>query len=316
MLRRASLASLLVISVLFTACGEETQTPPELTPRQKANKLYFDEYIASEVGYGDIGWTGSVSGCVPGEIPQEIHDKVAQRVNYYRTMAGLGSISLEEERNRYAQEAALLMRANNSLSHNPPQTWTCWTQDGYTGASRSNLSYGSHTVNAVDGQMRDAGSNNTRVGHRRWILYSKATLFGHGSTDRTQALYVLGNMGGATGPMRDEYIAWPPRGYVPNRFIWPRWSVGIPGADFRSSEVKMKYDQGADIPVKIISQGENGYGDNTIAWEPQGLGTSVQEDTTIEVTVTKIDIKGTDKTITYKVVAFQPEDPTAPDAGL
>jgi len=32
-----------------------------------------------------------------------------------------------------------MMKANNTLDYNPPNTWTCYTSAGATGAAKSNL---------------------------------------------------------------------------------------------------------------------------------------------------------------------------------
>jgi len=64
-----------------------------------------------------------------------------------------------------------MMDANNSLNHNPPTSWTCYSAGGAEAASHSNLSLGYNTTSAVTGQMNDDGSNNYFCGHRRWILF-------------------------------------------------------------------------------------------------------------------------------------------------
>src|SRR5205085_4420578 len=107
---------------------------------------------------------------------------VLRRVNYFRAMAGIpSSITFSNEYSRKAQAAALMMGANNNLDHYPPMTWTCYTQDGYDAAGNSNLSLGNAGPQAVGGQVRDNGANNTAAGHRRWILYPQTRFMGSGN---------------------------------------------------------------------------------------------------------------------------------------
>lgn len=275
----------------------------DIDKRQLAIDLYNSELLGSTVT--DPGWTGSTATCDAGIVPQEVHDKVLQRVNYFRNAVGLGPVTLDPLLNAKCQEAALIMRANNSLNHNPPNTWLCWNTDGDEAAGMSNLSLGNHTTGAVYSQMRDAGSNNTAAGHRRWILYSKGKVFGHGSTSGSQALWVLGNSG---NPMPADYpgfVSWPPADFVPAPLVFPRWSLSVPGGGFTGATVSMKTEGGANIPLTIIST-QSGYGDNTIVWEPTGVVTNDPNDLTYTVTVANVMVNGAPEVFEYDVTIVQP----------
>ena len=151
--------------------------------------------FGSSVGWNELGWTGSTASCTAGTLSDQAHSKVLQRINYYRRLAGLADdIVLDTVKNTKSQQAALIMSANSNLSHNPPPTWRCYTAEGAEAAGKSNLGLGFHSTNAIDGYMEDFGTNNTAVGHRRWILYSRAKVMGHGSTSNSQALWVIGDL--------------------------------------------------------------------------------------------------------------------------
>src|SRR5205814_3438306 len=73
-----------------------------------------------------MDWSGSFAGCVPGTNSTANLEAVMRRVNYFRAMAGIpSSITFSNEYSRKAQLAALIMGANNSLSHFPPMRWSC-----------------------------------------------------------------------------------------------------------------------------------------------------------------------------------------------
>src|SRR2546422_1013014 len=124
-------------------------------------------------------------------------------------MVGLNdNCTLDASKFQQEQETALMMKANFSLSHNPPASWTCYTSEGATGASGSNLALGAHSSSAVTAFMQDDGSGNEPVGHRRWILRSSSTSFSYGTTDISMALYVFGAVGNTKIP---AFIAYPPK---------------------------------------------------------------------------------------------------------
>ena len=246
---------------------------------------YRDYYLGSELT--DPGWTGKVDGCDAGTAPQSTHDKVTMRLNYFRRLAGLNdNITLDVSKFARYQQTALMMKANNTLNHNPPNTWICWTSDGASGASTANLAIGSNATAAITAFMRDNGSGNQPVGHRRWILHSAKMQFSYGTTNSTMALGVIGVANGNTKV--PPFIAYPPDGYIPQTIVFGRWSFSVPGANFSAAQVNMKNESGSDITVNVVSRTDNGYGDNTIVWEPQGIVTNSDSDISYTVTVSGI----------------------------
>ncbi len=272
--------------------------------REKILLDYEVHYLGTNLT--NCGWTGAVSGCNAGTASQESHDKVAERINYYRRMVGLNDdVTLDAAKGAKCQEAALMMKANNQLSHNPPSSWTCYTADGAEAAANSNIALGMHSVNAVTGYMDDFGANNKDVGHRRWILYSKAKVMGDGSTDGSNAIWVMGNSGNPYPANMPEYFSWPPKNYVPAPLVFDRWSFSKPDADFNAATVTMKDASNNSVTVSIIARSV-GYGDNAIVWEPTGINLSGPGDVKYTVTVADVNVGGTPKTYTYSVIIVQP----------
>lgn len=269
---------------LINSCKKNDDDGVVLSDRETVIADYKNNYLGSALS--DPGWTGNEMGCEAGTAPQSTHDKVIKRINYFRKLAGLNdNTTLDASKFPMYQEAALMMNANNQLSHTPPNNWTCWTQSGFDGAKTSNLSLGSHSVNAVTSFMMDNGSNNTSVGHRRWILHSAKTQFSYGTTDATMSLGCIGTAGGNT--KIPEFIAYPVKGFMPQGLVFARWSFGIPKADFANASVSVKGPSG-NITLAIVSSDDNGYGDNTIVWEPVGIVTNSAADVTYTVTVSGV----------------------------
>ncbi len=287
-------------SLIINSCKKGDDDPLILSDRETVVADYKNNYLGSAVL--NPGWTGNTSGCDAGTAPQLTHDMVIKRINYFRKLVGLNdNTTLDAAKFPMYQQAALMMKANSQLSHTPPNTWTCWTQSGYDGAKTSNLSLGSHSVNAITSFMSDNGTSNKAVGHRRWILHSAKTQFSYGTTDASMSLGTIGTKGGNT--LIPAFIAYPPAGYMPNTLVFLRWSFGIPGADFSNATVTMN-GPGGNITLTVVSSTDNGYGDNTIIWEPQGINTI--STTEIAYTVTISGIKNSPKTsYTYTVTIIK-----------
>lgn len=277
--------------------------------RRDVLAFYHCVYQASEGYRTRINWTGSVANCVPGTTAAAFKEDVRRRVNFYRALSGLpADITFNAVKSAKCQEAALMFSANNAISHNPPAAWLCYTANGAEGASTSNIAYGTHGPGSVDAYMRDNGDSNTAVGHRRWLMYSRAQEMGtgdvppNGTKRETNAIWVIGNPKPAPAP---SFIAWPPAGYVPHTLVPSRWSLSYPGAGFGSATVTMSQGQ-TSIPVTIISRSVANTGENTIVWEPAGIPASVTTDVPYTVTVAGIS-GGGPATKSYTVTLFNPD---------
>src|SRR4051812_13088157 len=192
-----------------------------------------------------MAFTGSVAGCNPGTVSTGYQEWFITRLNFVRAMAGVpGNMVNDTTKNAQEQAAALIMNANDTLTHAPTSNMTCYTQAGYNGASTSNIAIYSAGYDPLGLYMSDPGQGNEMAGHRRWILDSAHASFAVGATtnggQETNALYAFGTGGSAAAP---NGIPWPPRGYVPmalfpdNSFGSARWSFGLPNADFTNANV-------------------------------------------------------------------------------
>jgi hypothetical protein len=281
---------------------------------------FYNTIYAASQGV-PANWTGDVSTCDAGDTAAAYQEAIARRVNLYRAMCGLpGDVTLAADLHPKCQQAAEMMIAEGNLSHSPPPSWACYTADGAQAAGKSNLALGSHGPTSIDRYMQDSGGNNTAVGHRRWILYPRQVTMGTGDTTGTNGYYhgsndlwVIGTSGAR--PAEPEFVAWPPDGFVPYQLVWARWSFSLNTASsvsFSGATVSMRC--GGD-PVSLTQHPiANGYGDNTIVWEPQGLsGGAPSHDTAFTITVSNVAVAGTPRDFAYTVTVFDPAtdpDPT------
>ena len=280
--------------------------------RQDVIDDFNNVYLASEVSSADLGWTGSVATCTPGTTSALSKTNTINRINYYRKLVGLPS-NMVLDQNAYepnCQAAALIMDANDNLSHSPPSNWACWTQAGSNGAGSSNLALGAHASGAISLYMIDPGNGNEPAGHRRWILNSRASKFGTGSTSSTaaNALFVFGPS--VVPSSLPSFIAYPCEGFFPRSLMPTRWSFGIPGGNFSNATVVVTDEAGATVNITQHPY-QVGYGDNTLTWEMPGSAASFSNKEDVVYTVTVSGIGNAPATsYTYKVVLIHEATPT------
>ena len=270
-------------------------------------------------------WSGGVANCQAGSTGLDYKEVTRQQINFFRAMAGVpASVSIDSGFSAKGQQAALMFSANGQLDHFPPSTWRCYTANGAEAAGKSNLALGNAGPNAVKGYMDDSGTNNAFVGHRRWVLYPQTQLMGTGDvTDApnggydANALWVQdGNYFSVRPPVRDDFVAWPPTGYIPYDLVPARWSFSYPNADFSAASVSVTRD-GQILPAQLETVA-NGYGENTLVWVVDNRTTSASSvlprpsaDTPYHVVISGARIGGQARNFDYTVIVFD-ADPAVP----
>jgi hypothetical protein len=161
------------------------------------------------------------------------------------------------------------------------------------------------------------------VGHRRWLFYPQTQLMGMGTVPASSdgayaganATWIFDSMQLSPRPqVRDDGVAWPPRGYVPYQVVYGRWSYSYPKANFNAALVKVSY-RGKDVPVHIEPQGN--YGEPTIVWTLAGTDDYTvwprpAQDERYQVTISNIIVDGLAREVRYETVVI---DPAVPSAG-
>ena len=315
---------------VFTGSGGDdltfaiTEVGIDTSSRSAVVSYYNSQYIVTESPLAN-DTVGAVSGCNEGSTSSAYKTAVLQRINYYRSMAGLSNAtSIDTATSAKDQEAALMFVGQGALSHNPPSTWTCYTANAAEAASKSNISLGNNGWDSIAAYMKDKGSSNAPVGHRRWILYPQTQTFGTGDVDATggansayqgksNSLWVQdANIWSSRPTTRDGYIAWPPPGYVPYQVVYPRWSISFKNADFSSAVVTMSTN-GTNIPVTIDHRGSgsNSAPENTLVWRPTSKTDDAtwavpSGDTSYDIHITGVTSSGIPSTIDYTVIVIDP----------
>ncbi|WP_420622473.1 cell wall-binding repeat-containing protein [Candidatus Poriferisodalis sp.] len=275
------------VAITVTDSGAGSALGLDTWNRDAALAAYEAEY---ERGEPDWGYTGNVADCVAGSTSQEFRDSMIQRVNWFRRMAGLTTVTENSGFSSTAQHTALMMAAQGSLSHYPGNDWKCYSETGALGARSSNIFLGVSGLRSIDGYIQDSGANNLRVGHRTWILLPQQTMIGTGDVPdmrgvhrASNALYVFGPRS-STREVREQrgFVAWPPPGYVPYTSVWGRWSFGLAAFEWQCSQRALwqcrpdvsgatvaMIDESGPVDIEIIARADL-LTDATIVWAVAG----------------------------------------------
>jgi hypothetical protein len=262
----------------------------------------------------DIGWTGNRASCQAGTTNPAYRSAIIDRVNWFRSIAGVPANSTENATySAKAQQAALMMSVSDRLSHSPDSSFDCYTAIGSEAAGKSNLYLGRTGPHAITGYMFDPGSGNVSVGHRNWILHPSVRQFGTGDTpgpgrQATNTLWVIDNAFASQPVMResDGFVAWPARGYVPGDLVFPRWSFSLRGADLDQASVAVQRTENGQVVENIVSpvvfgNDSRGAPFSIVVWEPVGIDTSPAVDETYRVTIGNVGVGSATRSFSYEV---------------
>ena len=251
-----------------------------------------------------------LGNCIPGALRNEAKASFLSAFNALRAIHGLRPVRYNAAADRAAGEAALMMAANEALSHDPPPSWKCWTAEGAAAAGSSNLLGGVSSPylayeddNAILAEWLIEGDGD-EIGHRRWLLdpYLDETALGRFITVLPGGVRVdsavmkvfdfpgsspddsrSGGWGRSRSPATvPAFVAWP-QGDYPAVFFSPRarlsFSVSEDPADMDASgavdfsQATVSISDGAQmLPVRDKLWDNEGYGvANCLSWRVDGI---------------------------------------------
>jgi len=257
--------------------------------------------------------TPNVGSCDAGQLTPAERDKVLARLNEIRALHGLPAVAYEPNDDVYVTAAALIIAANEQLTHTPSTSARCYSNDGDIGSQKGNLhiymnsstSYRESSESTVDGFLID--NNVSSLGHRRWLLdpFLYSTAFGRVDGAWTGSkwgnvtgvsLKVINDVQANISHMAPTYIAYPVGNY-PASLFKTDWFLSFSVL----ADVNNKYNNkvnfsGATISVSnggqamtVHSQSSDnqGYGlPNSLQWKVNGL----QQGVTYSVTISNVKL--------------------------
>jgi len=250
----------------FIDRGGSCVTIPPGDPAGRTMAEVCDAWRMGRVENASPAWTAGATMCDPGTMSAEAIQDTLRRVNLYRWLVGMPAVNHDASRHSEMMECAHMMDVNNSLSHRPPSSWTCYTSGGASAAGRSNIALGYRTGgSAIDGYMSDRGT--TSLGHRRWIVGERLTTVEMGFAGRGQCLGVFS--GGGTSDR--DWTAYPNPGFAPIETASATWSFHADGVRLGGSSYAevVRVSDGASLPVMSYLTGGGGP-PPTVGFTPMG----------------------------------------------
>lgn len=263
-------------------------------------------------------------------------------LNYIRAIAHLAPVQLDDELSQQAQYGAVLLAANNNLTHYPTKPWDMslsFYNQGYAATTSSNLSMGYRDLTGhIQGCMDDScsQSNLEVVGHRRWLLCSRLLNVGFGFAQKERP-YSVTKIFDRSAPQVDfDVISWPASGNMPSdifRYDTP-WSITVNTSLYRIDEDAIqvtvtnqttgevwRFDQetpstpnGSNSYFRVDQGGYGDYYDSALIFRP-ATNKEFSYDGVYTVKISGLEDKqnrNTAVTLTYDVDFFDPDYSNGP----
>ncbi|OQK15135.1 hypothetical protein AU255_19340 [Methyloprofundus sedimenti] len=158
----------------------------------------------------------NVTDCVAGILNEQAQQRLLDAFNQTRKLHQLSAITYDHDADFEVQQAALIQRANNFLSHKPGTDATCYSNAGFDGSNSSNLYLSgndSDPANVLMSFIGDASniSNISGVGHRRTLLNPFLQFTSYGQVLGASGVKVFDFPGNSTTAAEDipDYVAFP-----------------------------------------------------------------------------------------------------------
>jgi hypothetical protein len=237
----------------------------------------------TEVGIPSYQWNGYADSCIAGNMPKAVMESAERRVNYFRRTAGINSpVVFTIQNNAYCMSAALMCEANKSMSHEPSDGWRCFIPAGLDALKQGIISKDANPAIAITASM---GQNHPSVGNRRWLLNPKTQYMGIGTSKTYSVIYALDQSRIVdSNQYKNQFISWPPAKECLKMLVFKKWSFSL-DTELKGAVVEMQDAQGNPIELKqeaII----NGYGMNTLVWEPNINLKTIDKNSTFKVNIT------------------------------
>lgn len=300
--------------------------------------------------YKILGWEEhytqlpNVQSCYEGVLKDAEKAEILNYVNFIRSIHGLKPVQYDLNGDIYAQKSSLIMAANSALSHQPPTSWSCYSNDGYYGADNSNLHLNrgsSNTLNpksieSIIGWMIDDKSGNApdRCGHRRAIINPFLTSIAFGRVDgksnvdnyycSAMSLLYLDRVNGGIQDRPVEFVAYPFQNY-PIELVNKSWYLSFSpiydysswsrntNIDYSNAQVTVTDENGNKMNVHSYVYDAEGWGavHNNFRWKVDGM----QNEIKYTVNIKGIVVNGQTKEYEYwfkltsNVMGLKPNTP-------
>lgn len=344
------LSLLALMLIFFTACEDtETETPSTseegyysvenfqplvgLTKEQVTE--HYNTNYANSTTYDQAVTGFSISGRQKGSMTETGLKDFKRRTNFFLSFHQLPPVGdPENTKNQKAQEAALSMAVQDTISHTPlDDGFTYATETAQEAASSSNLAISWSSAPSfaytqlLDNLVMDNGVAST--GHRRWFLLPGQKGAGYGYLYNTNSpsygysdVLIQWVFDYDSSTEYDLPVLYPAAGAFPIEFTIDSFNRLVDftlywkGASFNNCTVTMKDENGSSIPVTITAKeqySQYSMPPAALIWKPSQSPTKTSEwtvkiegisgksESTLEYTIKFMELGITRDRITRKV---------------
>ena len=324
------LATALCLSSACAVSRDELRTAyREIADRRSGESLYAED--PDPIGCTSVG-----------SLTEAAQQEALDYLNFLRWIAGLNPVTRSPLYSLRSQNAALLLAANDEISHSPDQPAQmddALYESALLGTSQGNLAKFNWMrpeilLDGVEYFARDDGSMNlTVLGHRRWLLNPAMAETGFGLANAASGMsYVVMyavDEGGSSIPW--DRVCWPAQGAFPVELMRSQiaWSVslndGIYDLSVSTPVIELtEVVSGSRFAFDLASASGDGFcylsteacgSGSCLIFRPDLSGAGLNEYLQNQVWDVRIGglvgVDGSDKSIEYRVemVSLYPQDP-------
>lgn len=223
-------------NVIITDQATSNHTIEDIVAKYNRTK---EKYIGTDIYTVNPSYTEPYKA---GILKDEVIGDGLNKINYYRWLVGLDNITLNNDKMSRNQKGAVILKANNYLTHTPskPQGmdddfykegyYGCYTRNVEGDSYSGNVGVGDSTpAKSIEGYISDIYnvSFDSATGHRQSMLdpYATAVSFGHCYNYNTTSIYYKLNASADT--LKENYYSYPAKGNFPNSemMFTEYWSI-------------------------------------------------------------------------------------------
>ena len=177
------------------------------------DEIKNEKFTSDEFLYLKLPITTS---CFEGQISQQAQQRQTETLNQVRLLHNLPAVIYDSHSDDEVQNASLLQRANNYLTHTPAKSAKCFSQTAYKGSKSSNLNLSTINLDPAKDiiSLVDDAFNITTVeaiGHRRHLLNPFLHSTSYGQVYGATAVKVINFTNNVKSSTQDspEFVAFP-----------------------------------------------------------------------------------------------------------